>query len=155
MINCIMDLPSICHVQSTNKMAAGTKSLHHPTSVCSSVARRGLRGGGVAKRGTWHSFSFWQGGWFSFSSSKSRVRYRRSCHKEQGDTTRRPAEAVGVCLGGGRREEGACGGASGENRWSVGGVGGSAKVASVPAGARSFKTAAARHQLGPNPFDKP
>ena len=87
--------------------------------------RRGLRGGGVAKRAAWRSFSFWRGGWFSFSSSETRIRCRRSCHKEQGDTTRRPAQAVGVCSGGGRREEGACGGASGENRGSAGGVGGS------------------------------
>ena len=68
---------------------------------------------------------FGGGGWFSFSSSETRIRCRRSCHKEQGDTTRRPAQAVGVRSGGGRLEEGACGGASGENRWSVGGVGGS------------------------------
>ena len=86
--------------------------------------RRVLLGGGVAKRATWRYFSFWRGGWFSFSSSETRIRCRRSCHKGQGDTTRRPAQAVGVRSGGGRLEEGACGGASGENRWSVGRVGG-------------------------------
>ena len=85
--------------------------------------RRVLLGGGVAKRATWRYFSFWRGGWFSFSSSETRIRCRQSCHKEQGDTTRRPAQAVGVRSGGGRLEEGACGGASGENRRSVGGVG--------------------------------